>query len=192
MSLSPTTLAEALDDIERIGKAAGLPDRGSIVVATLRDRLDRLRAETSGLPRPRVLFLEWLSPPFLGAHWTPEILRIAGGNPVLARDAKPSVPETWERIAESAPEVVIIAPCGFRIDQTRREMRELAKNPAFASLPAVREGRVSLIDGSAFFNRSGPRLVDSAELAAMAIHPDLFRGRFAYGADDIVSWSGVD
>jgi iron complex transport system substrate-binding protein len=192
MSLSPTTLAEALDDIERIGRAAGLPDRASIVVASLRDRLDRLRAETSGLPRPRVLFLEWLSPPFLGAHWTPEILRIAGGDPVLARDAKPSVPETWERIAESAPEVVIIAPCGFRIDQTRREMRELAKNPAFASLPAIREGRVSLIDGSAFFNRSGPRLVDSAELAAMAIHPDRFRARFAYGADDIVSWAGLD
>jgi iron complex transport system substrate-binding protein len=192
VSLSPTTLSDVLEDVTRVGEAADVRERAADVVRGLRDRLDRLRAETSELRRPRVLFLEWLAPPFLGAHWTPEIIRIAGGDPVLARDATPSVPERWERIVDSAPEVVIVAPCGFRMEQSLHEMRDLAKNPAFTSLPAVRDGRVVLIDGSAYFNRPGPRLVDSAELAATAIHPERFRGRFSYGADDIVFWSAVD
>jgi iron complex transport system substrate-binding protein len=111
---------------------------------------------------------------------------------VLARDAKPSIPDHRARIRKSALEVVLVAPCGFRMDQAVREMRELAQDPAFASLPATRDGRVVVIDGSAFFNRPGPRLVDSAELAAMAIHPDRFQGRFTFGADDIVFWSAAD
>jgi iron complex transport system substrate-binding protein len=192
VALSPATLTDVLDDVSRIGAAVGLPERAATVVRGLRERLDRLRAETAGLPRPRAVLFEWLSPPFLGAHWTPEILRIGGGAAVLARDGVPSIPERWARIVESAPEVVIIAPCGFRIEQTLREMGELAHHTAFASLPAVRAGRVVLIDGSAYFNRPGPRLVDSAELAAMAIHPDRFRGRFAFGADDIVFWPDLD
>lgn len=190
LSLSPTTLDEVLDDVGRVGAAAGVDDGAGAVVAGLRRRLEAVRAETASLPRPRVLFLEWLSPPFLGAHWTPELIRIAGGEPLLARDGVPSVPETWARIVESAPEVVIVSPCGFRMEQSLRELRALESHPAFASLPAVRQGRVVLIDGSAYFNRPGPRLVDSAELAAMAIHHDRFRGRYAFGADDILFWSG--
>lgn len=192
VSLSPTNLDEVLDDVVRIGTAAGVAERAGAVVAGLRARLDWLRAETAALPRPRVLFLEWLAPPFLGAHWTPELLRIAGGEPLLARDGVPSVPETWARIAESAPEVVIVAPCGFGMEQSVRELRELLHHPTFASLPAVRGGRVVLIDGSSFFNRPGPRLVDSAELAAMAIHPEQFRGRFPYGASEILFWPETD
>src|SRR6185437_16611307 len=163
-----------------------VPEVAARVVASLRARLDRLRAETAALPRPRVLLLEWLSPPFIGSHWAPEILRVAGGEPVLGRDAVPSVPERWERIVEAAPEVVLVAPCGFRVEQALREMEALLRHPAFASLPAVQRGRVVVIDGSAYFNRPGPRLVDSAEIAAVALHPDRFRDRFSFGSGDVV------
>jgi iron complex transport system substrate-binding protein len=191
VSLTPTTLDYVLDDLVRVGAAAGVADRAASVVEGLRARLDRLRAETAAAPRPRVLFLEWLAPPYLGAHWTPELLRIAGGEPVLARDGVPSVAERWDRIVESDPEVVIVAPCGFRIEQAIVEVRALLDHSAFASLAAVRAGRIALIDGSAYFNRPGPRLVDSAELAAVAIDPARFRGRFSHGRDDLVFWSDV-
>lgn len=157
LSLSPATLDDVLGDVARVGEAAGVPAVAARVVAGLRARLDRLRAETEALARPRVLLLEWLSPPFIGSHWAPEILRIAGGDPVLGRDGVPSVPVAWERIVSAAPEVVLVAPCGFRVEQSLGEME------AFASLPAARRGRVVVVDGSAYFNRPGPRLVDSAE-----------------------------
>ncbi|APR82664.1 Putative ABC transporter [Minicystis rosea] len=188
-ALSPSTLEDVIDDVVRVGIAAGVPDRGERVATALRGRLARLRAEVATLPKPKVLLLEWLSPPFIGSHWTPEILRIAGGEPVLGRDGVPAAPVAWERIVEAAPDVVIVAPCGFRIEQSLREMSELARHPAFATLPAAQRGRVVLLDGNAFFNRPGPRLVDSAELAALAMHPDHFGGRFPFGAEEIVFWS---
>jgi iron complex transport system substrate-binding protein len=188
LSLSPVTLDDVLGDVVRVGDAAGVPEVAARVVAGLRARLDRLRAETATLSRPKVLLLEWLSPPFVGSHWAPELLRIAGGAPVLGRDAAPSVAERWERIIEAAPDVVLVAPCGFRVDQSLREMDALASHPAFASLPAVQRGRVVIVDGNAYFNRPGPRLVDSAEIAAFAIHPDRFRGRSSFPNSDTVLW----
>lgn len=186
LSLNPSSLEDVLDDVTRVAVAAGVPERAESVVAELRRRLDRLRAETAPLPKPRALLLEWLEPPFLGAHWTPELLRIAGGEPLLARDFVPSIPEPWERIVDAAPDVLIVAPCGFRVEQTLRELAALRTHDAFSRLPAVKAGRVAIVDGSAFFNRPGPRLVDSAELAAAAIHPDHFRDRFARDRDRIL------
>jgi iron complex transport system substrate-binding protein len=188
LSLSPLTLANVLDDIVRVGRAAGVEDAGHRLVADLRRRLDGLRAETALLPRPRVLVLEWLSPPMVAGHWTPELIRIAGGEPILGRDGEPKGPIDWGAIREAAPEVVLVAPCGFRIEQSLREMPSLAELPDFAELPAVRAGRVVIADGNAFFNRPGPRLVESAEIAAMAIHPERFAGRFNAGPGVLVGW----
>jgi len=178
LSLAPLTLADVLDSIVRLGRAAGVEDTAQKLVAELRARLEGLRSETTTLPRRRTLVLEWLSPPMIAGHWTPELVRIAGGEPILGHDGAPTGPVAWSTIVEAAPDVVLIAPCGFGVEQSLRELPALAAVPSFAALDAVREGRVVIIDGNAFFNRPGPRLVESAELAAAAIHPERFAGRF--------------
>jgi iron complex transport system substrate-binding protein len=186
LSLSPLAVADVLDDIVRIGCAAGVEDAGHRLVADLRVRLDGLRADSALLPRLRVLVLKWLSPPMVAGHWTPEFIRAAGDEPILKHDGEPTGPVDWGAIREAAPEVVLVAPCGFRIEQSLREMPSLAELPGFAELPAVRARRVVIADGNAFFNRPGPRLVESAEIAAMAIHPERFAGRFGVGPDALV------
>jgi iron complex transport system substrate-binding protein len=124
----------------------------------------------------------------VAGHWTPELVRIGGGDPVLGPDGRPTGPTSWESIAAARPEVVLIAPCGFRVEQTLREIDALERQPEFRELPAVRAGRVAILDGNAYFNRPGPRLVESAELAALAIHPARFAGAFEHGREDLVRW----
>jgi iron complex transport system substrate-binding protein len=168
LSLAPATLADALGDIERIAGAAGVAGRGAALVAELRARLDRVAAATTG-ERPRVLVLEWLDPPMIGGHWTPELIRIAGGEPVCGHDGGPTRATDWAEVAGSGAEVVLAIPCGFDLERTAFEIGELARRPGFAALPAARDGRVFAIDGNAYFNRPGPRLVDSVEIAAALI-----------------------
>ena len=144
------------------------------LVGRFRERLAALAHRTSGRGRPRVVALEWLDPPMVAGHWTPELIRIAGGEPTLGHDGKPTGPIHWEQIVDVDPDVLLIIPCGFRLGQSLRDMAELSKRPGFADLRAVSNHRVAVIEGDAFFNRPGPRLVESAALAAQAIHPELF------------------
>jgi hypothetical protein len=115
-----------------------------------------------------------------------ELIRIADGEPILGHDGEPTWPVDWAAIVEAAPEVMLIAPCGFRVEQSLRELPDLTALPRFAELPAVRGRRVVIADGNAFFNRPGPRLVESAEIAAVAIHPEPFAGRFGVGPNALV------
>jgi iron complex transport system substrate-binding protein len=177
LALSPATLTDVLDDIHRVGRAAGCEATATGLVAELRTRLDALRAATADLPRPRVLALEWLDPPMVAGHWTPEVIRIAGGDPVLGHDGAPTGPVAWEQIAAAAPEILLVVPCGFPVAQSLRELPALLARPEVAALPAVRANRVAVADGNAYFNRPGPRLVESAEIAAAAIHPARFAAR---------------
>jgi iron complex transport system substrate-binding protein len=179
VSLSPRSLDDVLDDVVRVGRATGTEELAIARRAGYRARLDRLAAETAALPRPRVLALEWLDPPMVAGHWTPELIRIAGGDPILGHDGRPTGAIGWDAITAAAPEVVLVIPCGFRVAQSVPEVERLHALPAFAALPAVRAGRVAILDGNAFFNRPGPRLVESAEHAAAAIHPARFAGRFS-------------
>jgi iron complex transport system substrate-binding protein len=171
VSLSPLRLEDVLQDILRVARAAGVAERGIEVVAALRERLEKLRARTASAPRPRVLALEWIDPPMPAGHWTPEILRLAGGDAVLGREGEPTSRVAWEQVVEADPEVILVIPCGFKISQTLPEMPSLIDR--LAATPAVREGRVFVADGNAYFNRPGPRLVESAEIAASALHPEL-------------------
>lgn len=173
VSLAPLSLDDVLGDIERVAAAAEVPTRGAELVGRLRQRLDAVREATVGFSAPRVLMLEWLDPPMPIGHWTPRIVRIAGGQPVLARDQVPTGPLEWSSIAECEAEVLLLAPCGFGVEQTQREVADLLARPELAALPAVQRGRVYVADGNHFFNRPGPRLVESAEIAAVAFHPDL-------------------
>jgi iron complex transport system substrate-binding protein len=168
VSLAPLSVDDVLDDVLRVGRATGSLVQAEMVVTGMRARLDRLRALTTGLPRPRVLHLEWLDPPMPAGHWTPELLRIAGGDPIMAHDHEPTRATTWDDVAQADPEVVLVAPCGFGVE---RALAELPRFPMLRELRAHREGRVHVLDGNAYFNRPGPRLVDSAEIAAAVLHP---------------------
>ena len=171
LSLAPQSLRDVLECIRSVGKATKSEPEATALVGAMRDRLDNVRRRTESLSRPRTVVIEWIDPPMVAGHWTPLLIRMAGGDPVLGHDGAPTRATTWEAIAAADPDVVLLAPCGFRVQQTLAELPALYANPTFAGLRAVREGRVVVIDGNAYFNRPGPRLVESAQLAAAAIHP---------------------
>lgn len=181
VSLVPLTLDDVMGDIERVGAAAGVPDRGRRLAGRCRARLAELESLTAAWPHPRLLVLEWTDPPMVAGHWTPRLIKIAGGDPILGHDAEPTGTTARDRIAAADPEAVLIAPCGFGVDQVRRELPALLAQPGFAALPAVQRGAVWLADGNAFFNRPGQRLVESAQIAALAMHGDRLAGCFAFG-----------
>lgn len=160
------TLGGVLDDVRRIGAAAGVGDAAARLAEALEHRLDRVRRRTGGRPRPRVLALEWLDPPWIGGHWVPEMIAIAGGDDVLGTPGAPSRRASWDEIAAAAPEVVVAMPCGFGEDAAREQVAALAGRPEWEGLPAVAAGRVHPVDGGGLFSRPGPRLVDGVERLA--------------------------
>jgi iron complex transport system substrate-binding protein len=116
--------------------------------------------------------MEWIDPPFCGGHWMPEMVERAGGREVLGRHGRPSFRVEWDAIADAAPEVIVLTVCGFDVSRTLRELEAVASRPEWQALPAVASGRVYATDGSSFFSRSGPRLVDGLEILAAILHPE--------------------
>ena len=173
VSLEPTSLEDVFANIATIGDLTGTRSEAGVVVGTLRGRAERLRAAVLGKPRPRTLVLEWTDPPYDAGHWTPGLVDLAGGEPLLAQPGASSQVIAWDAIAAADPDVIIVAPCGYDLSATLRAIDELAtKEPAWRALRAVRGGRAFAVDGNAFVNRPGPRLVDTAELFATAIHDE--------------------
>lgn len=169
-AFEPHNISEILASISEVARLAGVPERGEQVVAELRARLEAVADRVTGAEPRRVLCLEWLAPPMAGGHWVPEMVRLAGGVDVLGPEGEPSTYVTWEQIAETDPDVVVVMPCGYDLDATRVAMRELDDVPEWHRLRAVREGRVYPVDGSGYFNRPGPRIVDGVELLESLIH----------------------
>jgi iron complex transport system substrate-binding protein len=173
VSLEPSSLEDVFSTIAFLGDLVGASDGASELVRALRARADALRERVAARKRDRarVLVLEWTDPPMSGGHWTPGLVELAGGEPVLCNPGANSRVLGWDAIAASDPDVVIVAPCGFDLARAQHEIAALppAAAEAFASLRAVREGRAYAMDGNAFVNRPGPRLVDTAELFAAAI-----------------------
>jgi iron complex transport system substrate-binding protein len=157
----PHSLEDALADIEELGAECAV-DPGPLVRG-LRARIKQVAEATAGRPRVRGVFLEWLDPPYPAGHWTPDLLELAGIDDPLARAGLPSVPIRWDEVARARPDLLVIAPCGF--DKERAEREAAAVAPQIESSGA---GRVVVLDGSAYFNRPGPRLIDSLELLAQA------------------------
>jgi len=167
MSLNASSLEGIFCDIEMLGEAAGHVDGGRRLAAGLRERVERVRQSVEPTERrPRVLCLEWLDPLFQGGHWVPEMVEIAGGEPVLATSAEKSVRITWEQVVASQPDVVVVMPCGYHLAETVEQFREMQPRfpEAWRELAAVRERRVYAVDGSAYFSRPGPRVVDGLEI----------------------------
>jgi iron complex transport system substrate-binding protein len=174
VSLEPSSLEDVYANALTLGELTGTAGAAEALVAALRARVEALERHVAGRPRPRTLVLEWSDPPMSGGHWTPELVERAGGEPLLANPGANSQTLEWPAIAAADPDVVIVAPCGFGIEATLRAVSGLESNPAWRGLRAVREGRAFALDGNAYVNRPGPRLVDSAEFFASAMHADPF------------------
>jgi iron complex transport system substrate-binding protein len=174
VSLEPNNLDDVWNDIRRVGDALGVRPRAEELVDSLSKRLTAIRDKARDLSRPTVAAIEWLDPLMSGGNWMPELIEIAGGSSLFARPGEHSNWLDWATLIEADPEVILLLPCGFKIAQTIRDLNLLTENPAWANLRVVKEGRVYLIDGHHFFNRPGPRLVESAEIVAEILHPDVF------------------
>jgi iron complex transport system substrate-binding protein len=171
VSLRPNRLADVWDDVRRVGAAAGVPQRAHDLANDLGERLVALGRRTRGLPRVRIACLEWLDPLMAAGNWVPELVDLAGGTSDLATAGRHSPWLDFASIAAFAPEVVCAMPCGFDLERTERELRGLLRDPRWQELAAVRAGRCFAVDGNAFFNRPGPRLIESAEILAGLLHP---------------------
>ena len=180
ISLEPSSLEDVYATIESLGNLTGAGHAARELVEALRAREFALRELTKDGERPSTLVLEWTDPPMSGGHWTPGLVQLAGGQPVLAHPGADSQRLDWKAIVAADPDVVIIAPCGFDLDAAVRATRELSANTQWRSLRAVRTGNVAVVDGNAYVNRPGPRLLDSAEIFAAAIHPTRSRALRPY------------
>lgn len=173
VSLRPHTMSDVYGDIVRVAESLGRAEAGERLVASLQERISAVSAAVAGRDKPRLAFIEWVDPPMSGGHWMPELIAAAGGINQFGVTGASSPWITWKDVAAADPDVILVAPCGYDIPVTLREMRVLAHKSDWQDLRAVREGRVFVADGNAYFNRPGPRLVESAEILAEVLHPDV-------------------
>jgi iron complex transport system substrate-binding protein len=166
ISLDPTSLDEVIDDIGRVGTVLDATERGAELVAALRLELGVIRSVLADRPRPKVLLLEWVEPPFGAGHWIPDMIRVAGGEPVLAAEGRASTALAWEEVAQAEPDVVVVAPCGFGLEGAVAHARQ-----ALPFLPS--SAAVWAVDGDAYIVRPGPRLVDGVKVLAEMLHPEV-------------------
>lgn len=177
LSLSPGDLSAALSDMERVAEALGMPRAGRTLTDGLRERLQEVRTEVEGRPRPRVLAIEWLDPLMVSGNWIPELVEIAGGTNLVSEAGAHSPFVGWAELRETDPDVVVVMPCGFSVERTLEEAHILPSLEGWGELRAVREGRVAVADGHHYFNRPGPRLVESARILAEILHPEAVEPR---------------
>lgn len=170
ISLQPTTLTGTFEAIREIAEATGNPTGAAAAIDSLTRRVERVAVRTRDIAyRPSVVFLEWLDPFFCAGHWNPELVDLAGGRELIGRAGQKSRRISQEELAAADPDLIFVACCGFGIHRTGQDVARLDSTAAWQSLRAVRNGKVHIADGSALFNRPGPRLVDSLELLSAAI-----------------------
>jgi iron complex transport system substrate-binding protein len=167
ISLDPKTLAEVLDDLVRLAEATGVPERGETLRAELQRRLDHVRNAVSDAPRPRVVTLEWLAPPYAGGHWVPEMVELAGGQSVAGEPGRDSRVVGWDELRAAGPEVAVAMPCGLYAEEAAEQA--LAYRDELESLGA---GTIYAVDAASSFSRPGPRLIEGVELLGHLLHRD--------------------
>lgn len=180
ISLEPNTLDEMLDTILLVGEITGRLELARQRVHELRSRLNKVGDHVMGRPRPRVYSMEWLDPAYSGGHWVPEMVQIAGGQELLGQAGKKSQRITPEQVIAAQPEVIVLMPCGFTLERTIEEYSRTPMFDGWKDLPAIRNNQLYAVNGSAYFNRSGPRLVDGVEILAAILHPDVVDRRHGY------------
>ena len=188
LSLEPNALGDVWRDIASVAGALGVRERGEALLAQLRERLGAIarRARETGR-RPRVACIEWYDPLMAAGNWVPELVEIAGGEDVLGVRGEHSAWLEWAALEGADPQAIVLMPCGFDIPRSRRELSALTGRAEWMRLEAVQRGEVFVTDGNQFFNRPGPRLVESAEILAEILHPDAF----AFGHEG-AGWERLD
>jgi len=169
--LTPRNVAEIVDNVLTVGRAIGRTNEADSLVREHKERLAKVRAAVANAPTRRVVFLEWTEPLFCGGHWVPEMISLAGGSDPLGRPGEDSVRIDWDDVAKAQPEMIIVSPCGYRLERAA----ELARQ-----MPQISDATVYAVDANAYFARPGPRVVEGVELLAHLFHPDL------------VSWSHAE
>jgi iron complex transport system substrate-binding protein len=167
LSLDPSTLGEVLADIPRLAAAAGVPEAGEALAAEAGERLEAVERAVEGARRPRVAALEWMDPIYIGGHWVPQMIEVAGGEDLLGLPGERSRTADWDEVEAAAPEVVVSMPCGYYAEQAAAETMRWRKRLAHLG------ARVVAVDAAAYFSRPGPRLVDGVELLGHLLHPEL-------------------
>jgi iron complex transport system substrate-binding protein len=175
VSMRPDALADVWADMRAIASALGVPERGVQLVTRLRARMRGIAERARGRTRPRVACIEWLSPLMVAGNWTPELIELAGAEDALGKAGSHAGPLELAQLAAADPDAIFITPCGFDLARTRAELPALTAQPGWDALRAVREGRVFLGDGNALFNRPGPRVAETLECLAEALHPGAYR-----------------
>lgn len=175
VSLEPNALADVWTDIGRVAEALGLPEKGKALVNRLKQRMNVLAEKASALPdRPGVACIEWIDPLMAAGNWMPELVEMVGGRNLFGVAGQHAPWMTWKELQEKDPDIIVVLPCGFDIARARQEMPLLTQKPEWSQLKAVQNRRVYLMDGNQYFNRPGPRLVESLEILAEVLHPEAF------------------
>ncbi|MFT7667595.1 MAG: iron complex transport system substrate-binding protein [Planctomycetota bacterium] len=177
VNLHPTRWSEVMDDVQKVAEAFGNPERGAYEVAQLEERRLKIKERAAALSsRPKVLTIEWIDPVMVGGTWMPELVDAAGGEALVTTtgDHAPTLSKEQLAALDPAPDAVLIKPCGFKLERTFSERAVLDQLFEGLDWPALRDGRVWIADGNAFFNRPGPRLVESIEILAACLHPEEF------------------
>jgi iron complex transport system substrate-binding protein len=173
LNLEPRSLSDVFGNLREVASAMGHPASGEEVCRRLETRVSEVAGRVAGRPRPTAFVMEWADPIYNAGHWTPELVRLAGGTPILSAGGGDSVRVEWKDLHAADPEVLVIACCGQSAERTLADLPHLQALPAWGSLRSVREGRVYVSDGSAYFSRPGPRLVDSLEILVGVLHQEL-------------------
>jgi iron complex transport system substrate-binding protein len=176
IALEPNALDDVWTDIRRVAAACQVSSKGEDVIATLRDEMRQISTRAkAGLRRPRVACIEWHEPLMAAGNWVPELVELAGGENLFGKAGLHSPWMAWDELVLADPDVIISMPCGFDLARTRQEMYWLVERPEWSKLRAVRMGEVYLADGNQYMNRPGPRIVESLEILAEILHPEIFQ-----------------
>jgi iron complex transport system substrate-binding protein len=172
LSLEPRSVEEICASVEEVGVATARTDAAARVAASMRERVAVIAALESPEPRRRVVCIEWTDPLMVGGHWVPEMVRLAGGRDVLGEEGAPSRYVSWDEVVDAQPQVIILMPCGYDLARTIELVPEVASRAGFNDLEAARAGRVLAVDGSAYFSRPGPRIIQGLEILAAGVRAE--------------------
>jgi iron complex transport system substrate-binding protein len=174
LCLNPQDLGDVWRDILWVGEETARGPAAESLLTKIGERLGALQNQLDGMSeRPRVAFIEWLQPFYIGGHWVPEMIQIAGGEDVFGRSRTPSLRITVDDVIEAAPEILLIAPCGYSAEQAREEYRAMTFSEPWGAIPAVRNNRVYALEANSYFSRPGPRLITGVEALAKLFHSEV-------------------
>jgi iron complex transport system substrate-binding protein len=179
VSLKPDALADIWEDIAKVARALGRERQGEGLIEQLKARMVSITAQ-SGTARtcPRGVMIEWIDPLMVAGNWMPELVRMAGGEDLFGAAGQPSPSLDWDQLVVADPDLILVHPCGFDVARTVQEISLLERHPGWRELKAVQRDRIFIADGNQYFNRPGPRIVESLEILAEIFHPELFPSRY--------------